>query len=137
MAATAVTQLQGFAQSGLDIDTRAGRQHFTVYLAVTPAQQERGLMFVRQLPAREGMLFMQPGSRRMWMWMKNTLLPLDMLFIDASGRVACVRARTVPQSEELIGCEAPVSAVLELGGGVAERFGIGVGDRVLLPEFSR
>lgn len=130
-ALAAAADLSGFARSALDIRTRAGHHWLNVYLAVTDEQQQRGLMFVRELPADAGMLFPLPQPRPMAMWMKNTYIPLDMLFIDASGRVVCLRERTKPLSEELISCDKPVKAVLEIGGGQAARRGIAVGDTVV------
>jgi uncharacterized protein len=136
-AEAAAPPLRGFGQSTLDIETRAGTRHFAIYLAVTPVQQERGLMFVRDLPSGTGMLFPLRAPGVMTMWMKNTLIWLDMLFIDAEGRVACVRRRAVPLSLDLISCDTPVSEVLEIGGGEAEKFGIEVGDRVRHPAMTR
>jgi uncharacterized membrane protein (UPF0127 family) len=125
--------LSGFARSTLEIRSRAGRHWLKVYLAQSNEQQMQGLMFVRDLPADEGMLFPLATPRIMTMWMKNTLIPLDMLFIDASGRVACVRVKAVPQSLDLISCDKPVKAVLEIGGGQAAARGLAVGDSVLIP----
>jgi uncharacterized membrane protein (UPF0127 family) len=136
-ALAAAPPLRGFDQSTLSIESRSGMRHFSIYLAQSPAQQERGLMFVRKLPSGTGMLFPLPEPRRMVMWMKNTLISLDMLFIDAGGHIACVRARTVPESPDLISCDQPVSAVLEIGGGEAGKLGIASGDRVVMPKSSR
>jgi uncharacterized membrane protein (UPF0127 family) len=129
-ASAAAPPLRGFGQSTLSIETRAGVRHFAIYVALTQAQKERGLMFVRNLPRGTGMLFQWPTPQTLVMWMKNTLIPLDMLFIDADGRVACLRERTVPESLDLISCHRAVTAVLEIGGGEAAAAGIAVGDRV-------
>ena len=128
--------LSGFARSTLEIRSQGGRHWLKIYLAQTEAQQEQGLMFVRELPADEGMLFPLPSPRVMTMWMKNTLIPLDMLFIDARGRVVCVRAKAVPESLDLISCDKPVKAVLEIGGGQAAARGLAIGDTVVHPTFS-
>ncbi len=135
--ADAPPSLEGFARSTLEIRTAGGRHWLNVYLAQTDAQQEQGLMFVRALPANEGMLFPLPTPQIMTMWMKNTLIPLDMLFIDARGRIVCVRAKAVPQSLDFISCDKPVKGVLEIGGGQAAARGIVVGDTVVHATFSR
>jgi uncharacterized protein len=124
-------QLRGFARSTLEIRSSQGRNWFNIYLASTEAQQMRGLMFVRQLPDDAGMLFPLPAPRRMTMWMKNTLIPLDMLFIDSKGHIVCLRERTVPQSLELLECPVPVKGVLEIAGGQAAKRGIKLGDTVV------
>jgi uncharacterized membrane protein (UPF0127 family) len=136
LAARAVEQptLTGFARSTLEIRSQGGRHWLKIYLAQSNEQQMQGLMFVRELPADEGMLFPLETPRIMTMWMKNTLIPLDMLFIDAKGRVVCVRAKAVPQSLDLISCDKPVKAVLEIGGGQAAARGIAVGDSVVHPS---
>src|SRR5581483_5838670 len=81
-------QLATFQKSQLVIDTASGPQHFTVEMALSPQQQQQGLMFRRVLPADAGMLFDFGGERVAAFWMKNTLIPLDMVFIAGDGRVA-------------------------------------------------
>jgi uncharacterized membrane protein (UPF0127 family) len=76
------------------------------------------------------MWFPVTPPRRMQMWMRNTLIPLDMLFVDTEGHIACIAARTTPQSLDLIGCPTVVSGVLEIGGGEAKRQGIAIGDQL-------
>lgn len=134
--ADSAPSLKDFARSSLEIRSHGGRHWLKIYLAQTEAQQEQGLMFVRSLPADEGMLFPLPTPRVMTMWMKNTLIPLDMLFIDAKGRVVCLREKTTPQSLDLISCDKPVKGVLEIGGGQAAARGLAVGDTVVHPTFS-
>jgi hypothetical protein len=129
--AAAPLALSDFAHSALEIRSKAGRHWFKVYLAENTEQQMQGLMFIRALPADEGMLFPLQTPRIMNMWMKNTLIPLDMLFIDVHGKVVCVRERAEPESLALISCDKPVKAVLEIGGGQAGMRGIGVGDTVV------
>ena len=131
LQAQAPAPLDTFPRSTLEIRSSGGRHWLKVWIASTPAQQMQGLMFVRQLSDDEGMLFPLAQPRIMDMWMKNTLIPLDMLFIDGKGRVACVRERTVPESLDLISCATPVKAVLEIAGGQAKMRGIGVGDTVV------
>ena len=126
---------EDFPRSALEIRSAQGRQWLNIRIADTPARQELGLMFQTRLPADEGMLFPQAQPRVMTMWMKNTYIPLDMLFIDSHGRIACLLANTRPQSLEILTCPKPVKAVLEIGGGEAAERGIRVGDRVLHQYF--
>jgi len=121
----------GLERAQVVIDTAAGRcLSVEVYLADRPAQQSRGLMYVERMEEFEGMLFRYPGERILVMWMKNTYLSLDMLFIRADGTVAGIAASTTPQSEARIRAPEPVAAVLELNAGFAERWGIETGSRV-------
>ena len=129
-AAHALENLEGFPKTALSIRTRQGAEWFTVYIADTPARSQQGLMYLKWLPVDYGMLFPQDAPRAMSMWMKNTLIPLDMLFIDAQGRVVYIRERTTPLSEDIISSPVPVKAVLELAGGECAKLGIKVGDRV-------
>jgi uncharacterized membrane protein (UPF0127 family) len=122
---------EDFPRSALEIRSAQGRQWFNIRIADTEARQELGLMFQTRLPADEGMLFPQARPRVVTMWMKNTYIPLDMLFIDSRGRIACLIANTRPQSLEILSCPKPVKAVLEIGGGEAAERGIRVGDRVV------
>ena len=135
--ARALEPLETYPQSALEIRTASGRQWFTIRVADSEQRQEQGLMYVRALPADEGMLFPQATPRIMNFWMKNTLIPLDMLFITARGRVACLREMAKPLALDLIGCAKPVKAVLEIGGGEAARRGIHVGDTVIHAAFHR
>jgi uncharacterized membrane protein (UPF0127 family) len=131
-AAPAPTQLRDFPQTTLTLTHPGGRDTFHVWVADTPSRQMQGLMFVRSMPADHGMLFPQSPPRVMSMWMKNTFLPLDMVFIGTDGTVTGVAANTVPQSLQTITSPGPVSAVLELNAGEAARRGIGVGSRLEL-----
>jgi len=136
-AGSAAAPLQSFETSSLTIVSAHGRHRFTVELAETPAQMQQGLMFRPSLAADAGMLFDFKESTVATMWMHNTLIPLDMLFVDANGTIVNIRARAVPESDAIISAEAPVRAVLELNGGTAARLGIARGDRVLHPIFGR
>lgn len=120
----------------LAIETRDGEQHeFTVELALTDEQRAQGLMFRESLAPDAGMLFLYDQDRPRAMWMKNTLIPLDMLFIDGQGKIVRIAQRTTPLSESSIGSGRPVRAVLELAGGTSQRLGIRVGDRVIYEGF--
>jgi len=128
-------QLQQFATADLVIVSAGGPHRFTVELAATPAQMEQGLMFRQALAPDAGMLFDFKRPTLATMWMRNTLIPLDMLFVDGHGRIVNIRDRAVPQSDDVIAAAAPVRAVIELSGGAVERLGIKPGDRVLYPIF--
>ena len=120
----------GAGPQDLTIDTAKGAEHFTVELATTPAQRELGLMYRQALPPDAGMLFIYPDEESVAFWMKNTLSPLDMLFIGADGHIRRIAERAVPLSETPIPSVDPVEAVLEVNGGTVERLGIRQGDLV-------
>lgn len=122
-------------QPALTIDSASGPHVFTYELARTEAERERGLMDRPTMPADHGMLFDMGEDKPVMMWMKDTLIPLDMLFIARSGRIVGIARRAVPMSEQIIPSPGPVRAVLELNGGAADRFKIGVGDTVHAPLF--
>jgi hypothetical protein len=113
----------------------ARRHEFRVEVAVQPEQQTVGLMFREAVGPDEGMLFDWGAPRESSMWMRNTLVPLDMLFIAADGRVHRIAERTVPHSLAPVDSRGPVRATLELAGGTAERLDLRVGDRVLHRTF--
>jgi uncharacterized protein len=130
LASLAAAALAEVKTSPLIIDTEGGARRFTVELAATPEEQAQGLMFRRALAADAGMLFDLGGTRPATFWMKNTIIPLDMIFIAADGRIADIHERAVPLSEAMIESKVPVRAVLELNGGTAARLGIHEGDVV-------
>lgn len=120
----------------LTIVTRDGQRHvFEVEVARTHDQQMTGEMFRTSVPANGGMLFVWPATQESQMWMKNTLVPLDMVFIAADGTIHHIAEDTVPQSLRIIDSDGPVLATLELAGGTTARLGITVGDKVLAPQF--
>ena len=131
----AQAQLQSFPKAELTIVSAGGPHKFTVELATTPGQMEQGLMFRKSLPPDGGMLFDYRTPSMASMWMKNTLIPLDMLFVDERGRVINIHERAVPGSLDPIAAAAPARAVIELNGGTAARLGIRPGDQVLFPIF--
>ncbi|MGD8976620.1 MAG: DUF192 domain-containing protein [Gammaproteobacteria bacterium] len=110
-----------------------GRHRFDVRLARTPEQLARGLMFVTEMGEMEGMLFDFGRTRPAGMWMRNTVLPLDMVFVRADGVISNIAARTVPFSRTPILSDGPVRFVLEVHGGTCERLGIQPGDRITHP----
>ena len=121
----------------LEIATKNGVHVFNVELAMTDEQRARGLMFRREVPEGYGMLFDFKTDQEITMWMENTYVSLDMLFIRSDGRIARIAENTEPLSRRMIPSGAPVRAVLELVGGTARKLGIGVGDRVAHPIFRK
>ncbi|MFL2687007.1 MAG: DUF192 domain-containing protein [Alphaproteobacteria bacterium] len=127
---TLAQSVVSFPISSLEIDSGEKRHRFTIELAVTPEQKMRGLMFRKHLDPDKGMLFDYGSPQEISMWMKNTYIPLDMVFIDGKGQIAHIVERTIPMSEEYIGSDGFVRAVLELNGGTVSRLGIKLGDQV-------
>lgn len=123
--------LAQFKTDRLEIRTADGKTHpFKIELAATPAERAQGLMFRRALAPDAGMLFDFGRSEPVAMWMENTLIPLDMLFIAADGRVVNIAQRAVPMDRTPIPSKGPVKGVLELPGGTAARLGLKAGDVV-------
>ncbi|MEO8315435.1 MAG: DUF192 domain-containing protein [Pseudomonadota bacterium] len=129
-------QLKDFPRGQLAIERRNGRDTFQVWLARTSAEQQQGLMWIRELPPDYGMLFLLDTSREMNMWMKNTYVSLDMLFLDHSGKITHIAEKTTPLSEAIVSSGGEVSAVLELAAGETRRRGITLGDRVIHPALA-
>jgi hypothetical protein len=137
-ANAAVAAAPGIAPSGLalvPLQIRgAGRAHrFTVEVAASEEEQSRGLMFRERLGANEGMIFPFPAPRPASFWMKNTLIPLDMIFISADGTIQRIVENTVPHSLQSVSSYGPVTAVLEIAGGRSAQLGLKEGDRVSWP----
>ena len=120
----------------LEIVSKTGVHTFAVEMAVTPEEQARGLMFRRELPEGQGMLFDFQREQPATFWMKNTYVSLDMIFIRADGRILRIAQNTVPLSEALVPSGGPVRAVLEVVAGTARKLGIAPGDQVAHPIFS-
>jgi uncharacterized protein len=144
-----IEDLSRFPRATLTIRAHGRADRLRVWIADTPARQEQGLMFVRDLPASEGMLFPQttpaPGGSTPLLahdgkevlvpqvahfWMKNTYIPLDIVFVGEDGRIAKIIAHARPFSLDVLSSDVPVIAVLEIRGGEAKQLGIEVGDRV-------
>lgn len=123
-------------QEELTIVERSGARYvFHVEIAATEQEQVTGLMFRHSVPADGGMLFVWEKPEISEMWMKNTLVPLDMVFIKNDGTIARIIEDTVPGSLRVLSSEVKVKATLELQGGVTAKLGITVGDKVLSPIF--
>jgi uncharacterized membrane protein (UPF0127 family) len=121
----------------LTIIDDSGHHHaFQVEMATTPQEQETGLMFRPSVPADGGMLFVFPSAQPEPFWMKNTLVPLDMVFINPDGTIRAIAENTVPYSLAAVDSGGPVLAVLELQGGLTAKEKISVGDRVIAAPFN-
>ena len=127
--------LQAAELQPLEIVTKSGVRNFSVELAVTDAELDRGLMFRRELPEDRGMLFDFKQDQPLAMWMKNTRLSLDMIFIRSDGSIVRIAENTRPQSTATVSSGSPARAVLEVVGGTARKLGIAPGDRVIHPIF--
>jgi uncharacterized protein len=119
----------------LQFVTRTGKHDFAVEVMRTPEQQGRGLMYRRYMPDNRGMLFAFGRINVVTMWMKNTYIPLDMVFVGRDGKVATIAYSTEPLSEKTISSGAPVWAVVELNAGAAASIGLATGDVVRHPIF--
>ena len=120
-----------FETSELTVITADGRHLFRVEIAQSIVQRQQGLMERQEMPADRGMLLDFGSPQLVHMWMKNTYIPLDMVFLDETGSVTAIAANTTPLSTTVIPSLGPARAVLELNGGIVSRLGIKVGDKVL------
>ena len=110
-----------------------GRASFSVAVADDDMERSRGLMFVEEMPTMAGMLFVYESPRRASFWMRNTLIPLDMLFADETGRITHIHENAIPLDETPISGGDGVQFVLEVNGGLSARLGIAVGDAMQHP----
>jgi uncharacterized protein len=121
----------------LEIVTSSGTHAFSVEVMRSEPERERGLMFRRFLAKDRGMLFAFETERPLMMWMKNTYLPLDMVFVGRSGKAVAVAENAVPLSEKIISSGVPAFAVLEVNAGTVARIGLRIGDTVRHPVFGQ
>ena len=131
----AIEPLARFPTAELTVDLGGRSQPFTAWVAATEARREQGLMYVKTLAPKRGMLFLFDQPQLANFWMKNTLIPLDLLFIAPDGRIIRVAANATPRSLATISSMGAVKGVLEVAGGTAERLGIRPGHRVRHPAF--
>jgi uncharacterized protein len=124
-------------QQTLEIASKSGVHVFSVELAVTEEERQHGLMFRRSIPEFYGMLFDFKRDQEVAMWMKNTYVSLDMIFIQSDGRIRTIAENTQTESEKIIPSRGPVRAVLEVAAGTARKLGIEAGDRVASPILRR
>ena len=125
-----IENLDHFPRATLVIQASGHVYHLRAWIADTPARQAQGLMFVRDLPADQGMIFPMRPPQVAKFWMANTYIPLDMLFIAPDGRIEKITANAKPFSLKTISSGAPVEAVIEIRGGEAQRLEIGIGSVV-------
>jgi uncharacterized protein len=121
----------------LEIVTKNGVQVFSVEMATTDEEKATGLMYRKELPDGKGMLFDFSPEQQISMWMKNTFISLDMIFIRADGRILSIAENTEPQSTKTISSRGLAKGVLEVIAGTAQKYGIAPGDRVAHPLFNR
>jgi uncharacterized membrane protein (UPF0127 family) len=118
------------------LKTETGDHSFDIEVATTDQDRALGLMFRRSLPENAGMLFLYDPPQPAAMWMKNTLIPLDIVFISPDGRVHRIESGAEPFSTSLIPSEGTISAVLELNAGQADKIGLKRGDKIVSPELT-
>jgi uncharacterized protein len=123
-------------QQTLEIASKTGVHVFTVEIADNDADRAKGLMYRKDLPQGQGMLFDFHREQEVSFWMQNTYIPLDMVFIRGDGRILRIAENTEPLSTQLIPSGGPVRAVLEVIGGTTRKLGIAPGDRVASPIFN-
>jgi uncharacterized membrane protein (UPF0127 family) len=121
----------------LEIVTKSGVQVFSVEMATTEEEKTTGLMYRKELPDGKGMLFDFSPEQQISMWMKNTYIPLDMIFIRADGRILRIAENTEPLSTKIISSGGLAKGVLEVIAGTAQKYGIQPGDRVAHPLFNK
>lgn len=131
----ALAQAAGPTLERMEIVTASGAHVFDVEIADTYEKRARGLMHRHALGENRGMLFNFHVEDRVGMWMKNTLIPLDMLFVSKEGRIVTIATDATPMSEQVISSDGPAYAVIELNAGAARRIDAAVGDRVRHPAF--
>jgi uncharacterized protein len=119
--------LSAFPQTTLTVAGGGGIHQFSIWVADTEAREEQGLMFVRELPPSKGMAFIGAQPKVWNMWMKNTYIPLDMLFVAVDGHVVKI-AHAIPHDETTISSDVAVNAVIELQGGISDKLHLKVGD---------
>ncbi len=122
---------------GLDIVTATGTHHFEVEVMHTEPELERGLMNRHFMPADHGMLFDFGKVKPVMMWMKNTYIPLDMVFINPQGKVINIIDNAEPLSETVLPSSRPALAALEINGGIAAKIGLKAGDQIIDPLFHK
>ncbi|RXG89966.1 DUF192 domain-containing protein [Bradyrhizobium zhanjiangense] len=133
--AVAIGSVRAASFQPLEIVTRNGVQVFSVEMATTEQEKQTGLMYRKELADGKGMLFDFNPEQEVSMWMKNTYVSLDMIFIRADGRILRIAENTEPMSTKIISSQGPARAVLEVVAGTAQKYGIRPGDRVAHPLF--
>jgi uncharacterized membrane protein (UPF0127 family) len=137
LGAAAIGEARGASFQTLEIATKSGVQIFTVEMATTEDEKTTGLMYRKELADGKGMLFDFSPEQQISMWMKNTYVSLDMIFIRADGRILRIAENTEPLSTKIISSGGLARGVLEVPAGTAQKYGIAPGDRVAHPLFNR
>lgn len=135
VVSSSVMAQTNFPTGELSIKTKDNIYDFQIELALDDTHRQYGMMFRDSLPEMSGMLFVYDRRRDLVMWMKNTFIPLDILFIDRSGKIINIAKSTQPRSLSRISSERPAKAVLELNGGLTDKLQITVGDEIIHPTF--
>ncbi len=120
----------------MSIDGARACHRFRLYLAETPGQRSRGLMYVRDMAPDDGMLFIYERPAQISMWMRNTVIPLDMLFVDADGQILNIERSTTPHSRRSIPSAGPARYVVEVNAGVTAELGMRAGTRLFRPDLA-
>lgn len=126
-----------FGSGTLTLKTDSGPHSFNIEIAKTNGERALGLMYRRELPADAGMLFLYDPPQPITMWMRNTILSLDMIFIGADGKVHRIESHTEPFSTDMISSDGAVQGVLEVNAGTAAKIGLKTGDEVVFPGLLR
>ena len=134
--ANADTNKITFQNSSLTIQTKDSEYIFNIEIAVTEKERSRGLMYRKELKQTEGMLFLYPEKQIIKMWMKNTLIPLDMIFINNRGKIIDIFKMTIPKDLTPIGPDVKLKGVLEINGGLTSYLNINKGDFIIHPSLS-
>ena len=125
-----------FQNSSLTIQTKDSEYIFNIEIAITEQERSRGLMHRKELKQTEGMLFLYPKKQIIKMWMKNTLIPLDMIFINNSGKIIDIFKMTIPKDLTPIGPDVKLKGVLEINGGLTSYLNINKGDFIIHPSLN-
>ena len=125
-----------FQNSSLTIQTKDSEYIFNIEIAITEQERSRGLMYRKELKQTEGMLFLYPKKQIIKMWMKNTLIPLDMIFINKSGKIIDIFKMTIPKDLTPIGPDVKLKGVLEINGGLTSYLNINKGDFIIHPSLN-
>jgi len=120
-------ELSAFPQTTLTVSGGGSSHQFILWVANTQPREEQGLMFVRELPADRGMVFIGEAPRVWNMWMRNTYVPLDMLFVSTDGHIVKI-AHAIPHDETTVSSDVIVNGVIELQGGISDKLHLKVGD---------
>tara|TARA_A100000164_G_C21731657_1_gene687874 strand:+ start:282 stop:743 length:462 start_codon:yes stop_codon:yes gene_type:complete len=134
--ANADTNKTTFQKSSLTIQTKDSEYIFNIEIAITKKERSRGLMYRKELKQTEGMLFLYPEKQIIKMWMKNTLIPLDMIFINNNGKIIDIFKMTIPKDLTPIGPDVKLKGVLEINGGLTSYLNINKGDFIIHPSLN-